>query len=462
MSIPTPSNTHTQRYNIIEKIHESPNSIVSIGEIEGIGGFRKSVILKQFLGLSTVERQSLVRYATITGLLNHANIVQILDVHEWDNKWALVMEHVSGITLEELLLSLEKNALRIPENVVLYIIHEIISGIIHAHSFKPNNVVTSVLHRNLTPSNIMINLQGTVKIKGFRENCVLENTSKFYCPDTPCDQRTDIWGIGSILHTMIVGFHEADPLATQTSVPKNALERITQQAIHPNPAKRFQSVEAMKEILLHQCDFRSIKAQEHLCELLQKIPGMDQFQTYEQTFVSKTISKQDLLKMTAPSIPQPVLPHAKSVSESHNNISQQSSSSSPSLSALSTPTPPEKSSDTIPLDQRTQHYPSTKSSMHLGQILLGVTIGFLCGLLVYFLLPQYTQASDAKVILYFPEGTSIHIGDQVFTQSGVEHFVPAQTDIHAQWKISENNVKELQFHLQPGEFRWFVLEKLHE
>ena len=459
MSIPTPSNTHTQQYNIIEKIHASSTSVVSIGEIEGIGGFRKSVILKQFLDVSESERQALVRYATITGLLNHANIVQILDVHEWDNKWALVMEHVSGITLEELLLSLEQNALSMPENVILYIIHEVISGIIHAHSFKPNNVVTSILHRNLTPSNIMVNFQGTVKIKGFRETCILEKTSKFYCPDSPCDQRTDVWGIGSILHTMLVGFHEADPLATQTSVPKNALDRITQQAIHPNPAKRFQSVEAMKEILLHQCDFRSIKAQEDLCNLLHKLPGMDQFQTYEQTFVSKTISKQDLLKMTAPSMPQPVLPQANSGSDSHNNISHHLSSGVSSAPNVSVPVQIEQNG-TIPTAQHTK--PSPQPGIHIKQILLGLAMGLLCGLLVYLLSPQYTQAHDAKVILYFPEGTSIHIGEQVFTQSGVEHSVPAQTDIHAQWKISENNIKELQFHLQPGEFRWFVLEKLNE
>lgn len=283
------------KYDILEMIATSNKSQVYFGELKGIEGFRRPVVLKKYQTLSASQVVTLAKNSNIMGVLNHANIVQILDLGKWNDHWTVVSEQVRGTTLTDFIRWCHEEQFGVKDELAIYIIYEIIRGIEYAHRQHPASLPSHILHRNLCPDNILLGFQGNIKIKGFSTEVELPTDSRFHTPDNPCDARTDVWGVGAILHTMLVGLDSSDPLATQTSAPRRPLERLAQQAIHPNPNKRFQSIAAFKEALIDQCGAIPISAALLMQETLSKMMG-EPFAVLgdDATYVSRTIAAKDL------------------------------------------------------------------------------------------------------------------------------------------------------------------------
>ena len=176
-------------------------------------------MLKRYRQLTQQQVITLAKDSNIMGLLNHANIVQVLDLGKWNDQWTVVSEQVRGTTLTEFIEWCHEEQFGIKDELAAYIIHEIIRGLsmlivsIHHHCHLTFCIVISAQ----TISSLVFKV--TLKSKGSQQkfNCQVE--SRFRTPDNPCDARTDVWGIGAILHTMMVGLASSDPLATQTSAP---------------------------------------------------------------------------------------------------------------------------------------------------------------------------------------------------------------------------------------------------
>ena len=212
--------------------------------------------------------------------MNHANIVQVLDLGKWNDQWTVVSEQVRGTTLTEFIDWCHEEQFGIKDELAAYIIHGrrglntlIVST--HHHCLLTFCIVISAL-------TIYSSVSKSIRIKGS-----LQNTTAYriYLHHNPCDARTDVWG--SILHTMMVGMASSDPF-TQTLPP---LERLTQQAIHPNPEKRFQSIAAFKEALTDQFGEISLSTTILMQNTLVKMKG-EPFAVLgdDATYVSRTIA----------------------------------------------------------------------------------------------------------------------------------------------------------------------------
>ena len=260
-------------------------------------GFRRPVVLKRYRQLTQHQVITLAKDSNIMGLLNHANIVQVLDLGKWNEQWTVVSEQVRGTTLTEFIEWCHEEQFGVKDELAAYIIHEIIRGVEYAHRQHPSSLPSHILHRNLCPDNILIGFQGKYQNQRiFYREVQLPEDSRFRTPDNPCDARTDVWGVGAILHTMMVGLTSSDPLATQTSAPKKPLERLTQQAIHPNPDKRFQSIAAFKEALTDQFGEIPLSSTISMQNTLVKMKG-EPFAVLgdDATYVSRTVAG-DLLE----------------------------------------------------------------------------------------------------------------------------------------------------------------------
>ena len=437
------------KYDISEIISNTSSADVYFGELKGIEGFRRPVVLKRYRQLTQPQVITLAKDSNIMGLLNHANIVQVLDLGKWNDQWTVVSEQVRGTTLTEFIEWCHDEQFGIKDELAAYIIHEIIRGIEYAHRQHPSSLPSHILHRNLCPDNILIGFQGNIKIKGFSTEVQLPIESRFRTPDSPCDARTDVWGIGAILHTMMVGLASSDPLATQTSAPKKPLERLTQQAIHPNPDKRFQSIAAFKEALTDQFGEISLSTTILMQNTLVKMKG-EPFAVLgdDATYVSRTIAGD-------------MVPTQEAIHETVRIELNRTDSLSLSSSAFQTHS--ESKGSTAPTTKPTSippPFPASETSVSsvtlFGLTFFALLVGITLGWVVFR--QVYQVQNTAQVHWLIPEGTYIVLGDEKITISGTQSLVSTESTTTATWVLSDEEKQELKLSLQPGESRWINLE----
>ena len=437
------------KYDITELISNTPAADVYFGELKGIEGFRRPVVLKRYRQLTQQQVITLAKDSNIMGLLNHANIVQILDLGKWNEQWTVVSEQVRGTTLTEFIQWCHEEQFGIKDELAAYIIHEIIRGIEYAHRQHPSTLPSHILHRNLCPDNILLGFQGNIKIKGFSTEIQLSENSRFRTPDSPCDARTDVWGVGAILHTMMVGMSSSDPLATQTSAPKKPLEKLTQQAIHPNPSKRFQSIAAFKEALIDQFGEIPLSSTLLMQNTLVKMKG-EPFAVLgdDATYVSRTVAG-DLLE-TQEAIHETVRMEVNrtdslSLSSSAFQVRSESKVDTASTTKPTSVPPPYTAADSGVSS-------STLFGLTFFALLVGITLGWVA------LRQVYQVQNTAQVHWLIPEGTKILLGDETISVSGTQSIVSTESTTTAIWVLSDEEKQELKLSLQPGESRWINLE----
>lgn len=416
------------KYSIKECIHNSDKSDIYLGSIEGIGNFRRNIVLKRYKHLSDKEFQTLSQDAKQASVLTHANIVQVLDLGQWEGDWTIIMEHVSGLLLSDFITFSFTKDKRIPDHIIFHITLEILKGLEYAHQRLVQNNMPALLHLNLCPNEILLDIHGNIKIKGFSTVLNIPNNSRFFPPELTFDHRTDIWGVGAVLRAMLVGLDAVDPLETYTSAPRNALERIASQATHPNPDKRFQSAAAMKEALITQCGGIDLQGAQKLANFMQ--PHIADFSPdpFEQdisdlpTYVSKTISQEELAFLKD---------EALRMQKEENSVLHSTPSSSSSI-----------------------------SSKQNGSFLISI-LSFIFGVMLaslgWLLFPQL-QTSD--VIFYFPADVTIELNDQKITTSGSKHMFPSDQPLTAQVNMPNGVVQELKIQLKAGETRLIMIENI--
>lgn len=430
--------TLSDKYDIHEQISRANDITVYYGEIKGIQGFRRPISIQRHHNLSEPDILTLAKDATILGMLNHANIIQVLDLGKWDNDWAVVTEQVRGCTLAEFINWHLQDVGSIPDDLIAYVLYEVIRGIEYAHRQHPPTLATHILHRNLSPDNILIGVQGNIKIQGFSTRIQIDILSPFHSPDTLCDARTDVWGLGALLHTMLVGLESSDPLATQTSAPNTALERLVQQAVHPNPDKRFQSVAAFKEALLDQYGKIALDAGISMQQKISQMKG-EPFAVLgdDATYVSRTLASSELpgIRQTKSTVKQTV-----KIELAATNPGTPESIARPVFPPQTTPP------QTTPTTQQKQWF------FLAGGIALGIILGIFASTTIY----QTPNTSEVHWI--FPQGHQIKVGGETITESGHRSILLASTPTKVTWVLSEQVQKELTIQLQPGESRWINLE----
>ncbi len=208
-------------------------------------------------------RERFVQEAKTMALLKHPNIITLYSYREFKGTYFLVMEFIEGPTLSELI---EKGA--IPLDNLIKFMHGVCTGLDYAHK---NNVV----HRDLTPRNILLEKGDFPKIIDFGISRILEGnthltatgftfgTPEYMSPEQAegrkdLDWRTDIYSLGITLYYSLTGklpFTASAPLAILYQQVKNpppslreinpdipeALEKVILKALEKDREKRFQN-----------------------------------------------------------------------------------------------------------------------------------------------------------------------------------------------------------------------------
>lgn len=253
----------------------------------GPHSFRKTVVLKKILpGLSRNEdfRRLFIEEAKTVALLDHPHIVSVHELGEINDDLYMTMEYVNGFDLKTLLRKAQEKGLKLPLDLAVYVAARIASALDFAFTREgPDGRPLEIVHRDVSPPNILISFAGTVKLTDFgisKPSSYVETRKhapqgkiQYMSPEQVSggvlDARSDIFSLGVILYEMIAGrrptmagnpdmlsmdeVRKADivPLRFISSRVTPRLEKVVMNAVANSPDDRYPNAGKMAAALDH-------------------------------------------------------------------------------------------------------------------------------------------------------------------------------------------------------------------
>jgi serine/threonine-protein kinase len=274
------------RYELISRLGYGGMAETWLARLLGEAGFTKTVLIKKVLPEYADDyafTSMLISEARICGTLSHDNIAQVFDFGRVDNEYFLTMEYVDGQPLNAILQHLIRSggsSLAIPPTVFIGV--EICRGLQYAHTRKDDaGKALSIVHRDISPENVIISYEGQVKIVDFglakarelrdlaTEPGVVKGKYLFFSPEQArgleVDARTDVWATGIVLYELLCGKVPVEgpeyvvlPRISQGEFPRprdinprvpDELEEILMGALAVRREDRYQSCQAFGDAL---------------------------------------------------------------------------------------------------------------------------------------------------------------------------------------------------------------------
>ncbi|MFO7564025.1 MAG: serine/threonine-protein kinase [Enhygromyxa sp.] len=194
---------------------------VWMGRRQAMGGASKAVAIKllaSHLGENPIYRRMFVDEARLTMMLTHSNVVQVFDVGEQGGRSFLIMEWVDGLDLTRLGESLHETGEQLDFAIVAHVIGEILRGLAYAHGLEEGEGRRGIVHRDISPHNVLCSVSGEVKITDFGvARLSSEDTSgvhvrgklRYMPPEQVRGESkhatVDLFAVGAILHELLEG-----------------------------------------------------------------------------------------------------------------------------------------------------------------------------------------------------------------------------------------------------------------
>ncbi len=251
----------------------------------GLGAFERHVVLKTILRERASDQRFVTMFldeAKLAATLNHQNIAQVYEVDQADGAYFMAMEYVHGENARAILETTLRRGWTIPLELAVMIVSGAAAGLHHAHERKgKQGQPLNIVHRDVTPANIMVGFDGSVKVLDFGIAKAEERATKTVggtikgkygymspeqCKGKPIDRRSDIFALGIVLYeltTLRRAFKGNDDFETMKRIvagdvilPSVAvagypreLEAIILTAMANDSNARFQTAQEMTEAL---------------------------------------------------------------------------------------------------------------------------------------------------------------------------------------------------------------------
>ncbi len=210
------------KYRLIAKLAQGGMAQVYLAEQRGLDGFLKKIVIKRMRGRDPSLMPMFGSEAVIAGQLNHPNLVHIYDYGETDGERFIAMEYVDGPSVKKLLWLAARRPVRLPMEHCLKIASLVCEGLAYAHTRRDDRTgaAMKLVHRDITPDNILLSRAGAVKIADFgivKATTQLHETRagevkgklQYIAPEQlkseGVDARSDLFSLGVVLHEMLTG-----------------------------------------------------------------------------------------------------------------------------------------------------------------------------------------------------------------------------------------------------------------
>src|SRR5258707_2549917 len=284
------------RYRITERVAAGGMAEVFRGVAESMRGFKKNIAIKRILPSLTKNKKFVAMFldeARLSLSLQHANIVQVFDIGHSEDTYFIVMEFVDGVDLKALTEWRRRLGRRIPIAHTLYIVMEICKGLSYAHEMVSPETgrPLGIVHRDISPPNVLISKQGEVKVVDFglakatsqietTDPGVVKGKMSYLSPEAArgeeVDASADIFAVGILMYELLTGkrlfYGETDyqtvelvrnakipPIKPQNPQVEPELEDIVRKALAKRKEDRFVTPTDMQDALAQYSYSRGLK-----------------------------------------------------------------------------------------------------------------------------------------------------------------------------------------------------------
>jgi len=258
-------------------------AVGGMGEIflARLAGVDRLCVIKRILPVFSSDSEFVDRFineARILVKLSHGSICQVLDVGLHDGAPFMALEYVDGKDLRKVIARAREKASPLHLTLSLYIIARVLEALAYAHRKKDeHDRELQLVHRDVSPQNILISYEGEVKVIDFGlAKSVLNSTRThpgvllgkflYMSPEQArhqqVDRRSDLYSVGLCLYELIAGTHPFDdggqapqafasepsivPLGRRDPLCPGSVQALVAKALQLNPAERFQTAEEFR------------------------------------------------------------------------------------------------------------------------------------------------------------------------------------------------------------------------
>ncbi|GAB4208698.1 MAG: hypothetical protein OHK0013_27420 [Sandaracinaceae bacterium] len=290
------------RYQLFDRIGHGGMASIYLARLESELGADRLVVVKlihEALSKDPVFSAQFVEEAKLCAGLRHANIAQVVDLGRADpddrsSRLFMAMEYVEGFDLQQLLRRLAQTKIPLPPEFAFHVVRETLAGLDFAHrATGPDGQVLGIVHRDVSPSNVLLSFEGEVKLcdfgiakafgrageMGIDDGAELEHQhegsgrivgkSAYMSPEQArgeaLDARSDVFAAGILLWEMCAGRRlykgsesEMLELARRAEIPRlpergiaghAELQALLDRALAADREQRFPSAKAMLDAL---------------------------------------------------------------------------------------------------------------------------------------------------------------------------------------------------------------------
>jgi eukaryotic-like serine/threonine-protein kinase len=273
------------RFAVVKKLAEGGMGEVFLVRQRGLGQVERLVVLKRLRSSLAADTKFVTRFlheARISARLSHPNVVQTYEFGRLEQSYFLTLEHVRGANLLQLTQHLLKAQARWPLDVVIEVMTQSCSGLRYVHELRDfDGRPLSIVHRDISPSNIMLSYEGHAKLLDFgvanargesalEEGKTIMGKLAYIAPEQwrlgALDARTDLFSLGVIFWELLTGrplFHRESvdetmdaalgieippPSLLSTGIPAD-VDAVVLRLLSRDPAQRFATAQQVIDAL---------------------------------------------------------------------------------------------------------------------------------------------------------------------------------------------------------------------
>lgn len=213
------------KYMLVAKLATGGMAEIFLARLQFDGGFEKLVCIKRILPHLARDPQFVAMFldeARVAARISHPNVCQVFELGEIGSQYYIAMEYLEGVPLSLFRRPDYYPAMPDPRLVAGFGV-QACEGLHHAHQLKRSDgELLGVVHRDVSPQNLFVTLDGVIKVLDFGIAKVQDASSKtstgavkgtyaYMAPEQlrnePLDRRTDVWALGTVLWETLAQRH---------------------------------------------------------------------------------------------------------------------------------------------------------------------------------------------------------------------------------------------------------------
>ncbi len=301
------------RYQIVRRLAAGGMGVVYLARAQGTAGFVKPVVVKLIhphLAKDPQFSEMFIREAQILSHLQHPGIVNVVEFVEENGMMILVLEYVNGFQLREWIRYKKFRGEQLPTGLLIQTVLDMLEALHYAHTLsRPDGESMRIVHRDISPSNVLIDTMGRAKLLDFGIAFVSEGNSAFgtrsgsfkgklsyAAPELFSGSKasivSDVYSCGVVLHQLMVGRNEfarrsdSETLATVLNhVPSSVvgfrddvppeIDEIVGKALAKKPQQRYQSAGEFRNALSNAFGLDAVATRAKIADLASEDFGQE-------------------------------------------------------------------------------------------------------------------------------------------------------------------------------------------